>query len=482
MTLAVQELSNDQWRYPDELGPLFTATDGINFDDGHTVSSEEIWRFLTQEAPKRFPHEFHRYATGFMGTSAGLKGRFRREIDVSYLSGLKTSYLVMTLKDRVNAARQSGVPIVLVQGAQPVEPYYAAGGIPLRPQYVNIWARNRTEGLNARQSALKSHAILEAGRRNLTSPDACNQVSAHAAIEEGYVDIDLVAPILCLRCSDMAYLSETHRLGKKGIPTYLVEYPVPGHDKTPTEGRIDLLTAELKKLTEKVAKLSGKKVTDEDLTAEIKIENKARRLLRECNDIWWNAKVPPTNSTDRASTLALAGDGCGDFSASLSVLEQTRDELKERVKHGVKGAGLKNNPVRIFSCGSCVGPNATLVDYAGGVIVGRDDGWSKTVVDVKETGDPWENLANAILSYPYELPTVERAEWIAREAKRSRADGVIFLYAWGCNYQTAVARMIADIVKDRTGLPTTTIEMELGQNDSEQSENRVEAFIEILRH
>ena len=479
MTLSLLEVG-DTWRYPDELEPIFTATDGLQFSDGRFVSSKEIWRFLTEEAPKRFPNSYNLYSTGFLGLSTGVRGRFKRAIDVSLLSGIKQNYLSLTLRDRLYAAHAKGTPIILDQGGQTVEPYYAAGGIPLRPGYVIGWAIATTEGLNSRDSARLSHSILESGRRNLTSPDACNQISAHAAIEDGVVPVDLIAPYLCLRCSDMAYLTETHRSGKRHIPTYLVDHPVPGKEKEPTERRVDYLKTELQTLTNKISKLSDKKVTDEDLTAEIKRENKARQLLRESNDIWWSAKTPPTNSTDFGGLKPFAIDGCGDYSAAITVLKEARDEIKQRAKDGVKGAGLKDDPVRLFTCGSCVGPNPTLVDNVGGVIVGRDDFWSEAVIDVKETGDPYENLAKAILSFPYELPTVERAEWIAEQAKKSRADGVIFMYAWGCNYQTGVARMIADIVKQRTGLTTTAMETEIGQ-DSEQIENRVEAFIEILR-
>jgi benzoyl-CoA reductase/2-hydroxyglutaryl-CoA dehydratase subunit BcrC/BadD/HgdB len=80
------------------------------------------------------------------------------------------------------------------------------------------------------------------------------------------------------------------------------------------------------------------------------------------------------------------------------------------------------------------------------------------------------------------LPTEQRAEWTVEAVKRSRADGVLFMYNWGCNYQTGVARMISDIVKQKTGLPTTFIEVgELGRAEAtEQSQNRVEAFIELL--
>lgn len=458
----------DQFRYPEELEPVFSKTDGLEFSNGRQVSAAEIWKFMTKEAPVRFPYAFDK--------SIHYAGRISN--DVNFLSGIKRSFLSLTLRDRMLDAHKNGVPVVLVQGGQTVEPYYAAGGIPLRPGFVMNWARTMKEGLNLRESDLRGMSILEEGRKAVTI-EACNQIAAHSAVQDNIVPVDFVAPYLCLRCSDMAYLVESHRHGKRNVPTYLVDHPI---DHNSGEWKKEYLKKELDTLTRKIGELSNKEVTDETLREEIKRENKARKLVRDCYKIWWNAKVPPTNSVDHSSIVPFGVDGCGDYSASTKVLEETRKELKERVKHGVKGEGLGDDPSRLYICGSCVGPNPVLVDKAGAVVVGKDDFWSEASTVVKETGDPYENLAEAILSFPYEQSTEGRAEWTAEQAQKSRADGVIFMFNWGCNFQTAVARMISDIIKDRTGLPTTYVEVgELGRMEAlEQSQNRIEAFIEML--
>jgi len=71
-------------------------------------------------------------------------------------------------------------------------------------------ARDMKEGLNLRQADQRGIEILESGR-NKVSMEACNQIAAHAAVASGVVPISLVAPYLALRCSDMAYLVESHR-------------------------------------------------------------------------------------------------------------------------------------------------------------------------------------------------------------------------------------------------------------------------------
>ncbi|MBU4221932.1 MAG: 2-hydroxyacyl-CoA dehydratase family protein [Euryarchaeota archaeon] len=458
-----------QFSYPEELKSEFIETDSINFKDGTSVSTSEIWKFMTDEGPRRFPFAFD--------SSANHIGRLSE--DVEFFSGIKRGYLTLSLRDRLLKAHEKGVPIILIQGGQSMDPYYAAGGIPLRPGFVSMWARDMKEGLNLREADRRGVEILESGRKTI-SIEACNQVAAHAAIDDGIVPVDLIAPYLCLRCSDMAYLVESHRNKKGNVPRYLVDYPI---DQKNKEWAVDYMATMLRTLTKKISDISGKETTDKDIREEIKVENKGRQLARELTEIWWSAKLPPTNSTDFYGVPFLANDFVGDPVATVGVLEGTKKEVKERVKHSVKGTGVAEDPKRLYVCGSCVGPNPNHVEKAGAVLVGRDDNWSTVSTDVKVSGDPYENLAKAILSFPYEQPTEKRAEWTAEQVKKSRADGLIFMYQWGCNYQTSVARMMADIIKEQTGVPTTFIEVgELGRMEAlEQSENRVEAFIEMLR-
>ncbi|MFZ2456052.1 MAG: 2-hydroxyacyl-CoA dehydratase family protein [Candidatus Altiarchaeia archaeon] len=463
--------STNIFSYPEELESKYIEKEGIAYRDGTHVTSSEIWKFMTGVAPKRFPYAFN--------TSTSYIGRLSEDVDENFLSGISRSYLTLTMKDRLlNAHDKKGVPIVLIQGGQPMEPYFAAGGISLRPGFVMQWAENMEEGLSLRQADNRGSEILESGRRAITV-EACHQISAHAAIDSGIVPIDLIAPYLCLRCSDMAYLVESHR-GKNSIPRYVVDHPIGNADKG---WNVDYLAAEIRTLTEKVAALAKKEVSDEELREEIRLHNTIRRLTREYVDLWWSAPVPPTNSIDHGNIILYGNEPAGDPDATKQVLSESVEEVRKRVKNSVKGKGVADDPARLFICGSCVGPNPRSVEKAGGVLIGKDDNWSIVVTDVKETGDPYENLARAALSFPYEQPSVERAEWTAEQVKKSRADGLIFMYQWGCNYQTSVARLIADVVKERTGIPTTSIEVgELGRLETlEQSDNRVEAFIEMLR-
>jgi benzoyl-CoA reductase/2-hydroxyglutaryl-CoA dehydratase subunit BcrC/BadD/HgdB len=456
------------FRYPTEIRGDFLKTPGLDFADGSHVSAEEIWRFMTEEAPRRFPHTF---ATG--GAIIN-----RLSSDVRLFSGIKRSYLTLTLKDRVLKAHERKIPIVLIQGGQTLDPYYAAGAIPLRPGFVMGWARDMQEGLSVRQNDQRGIEIMESGR-NRVSMESCNQIAAHAAISGAIVPIDLIAPYLCLRCSDMAYLVESHRSRQGVQPLMVVDQPI---DQVGKPWAADLVAAELRKLVARIDALTGRRTTDEAFRRQIQLHNRIRKLAREIVELNWAAEEPPLNSQDSAAVPSIANDFAGDPVATLQVISEMKEEVALRVRNRVRAEGLNPNPKRLFICGSCVGPNSGHVEDAGAVLVGRDDNWSSIFFDVAEQGDPYRASAEAILAYPYEQPTEQRAAWTVDMIRRSRAQGVVFMYNWGCNFQTGVARLLSDIIKDQTGLPATFIEVgELGRSEAtEQSENRIEAFIEMI--
>lgn len=461
-------VKNSNFNYPEEVKEKLEATANLVFKDGSHVTPEEIWQFMTVEGPKRYPNLF----------SKGKNHGFSDDIDL--VSGLKRNYFNVTLYDRLNKAAAQDVPVVFIQGGQTHEPYYAAGGIPIRPGHVNGWATNAKENISYEEADLRRLQIREIGRQQLTV-DAC-QTAKYEIIQNKMVPgIKIIAPYLCTRCSDIAYGVEAHRHGEVKLPLVPVDFPVNSQGNS-TWSR-EYVADNLRRLVQEIAKISKTEINDDILWKVIKIHNEKRRLAREYVNLWWSAKIPPTNSQDHTAIIGLGNESSGDPIAAKQILEESLLEVKERVKNNIKGKGLADDPVRIFICGSCVNPNSHVVDRAGGVIVGKDDGWSEIFFDIEETGDPYEQMAKTMLSYPYELPTEERGHWVAEQVKKSRADGMIFMYQWGCNFQSAAARLVADVVKKETGIPTIIIERSMAESSEgqEQLHNRVEVFIEMLK-
>jgi benzoyl-CoA reductase/2-hydroxyglutaryl-CoA dehydratase subunit BcrC/BadD/HgdB len=459
----------EYFRYPDEIRDRFVATDDIEFRDGSRVTATEIWDYLTTVGPVKFPNLYD---------LSSLYGN-RLSQDVTLPTTLKHNYLLMTMHDRMTRARAQGHPIVFVQGGQSVDPYYAAGAIALRPASTGIWARRQREGLSRNQEELEGRADKQKAY-NAISFEVCNS-AGYEHIQEGTVPADMVAPFTALRCSDVSYGTEAHRHGPraKEVKLLLVDYPL-DHQKD-KDWSIRYFADNLRRLTRNIDELTGRTTTEDDLAREIKLHNEGRRLSIELADLWWSADQPPTNGKDRRDLFQLGGmELHGDPVASLSILREARRVIEQRVKDRHLAKGVQKDAARLFVCGSCVFPNDYRTEEAGGIIVGNDNHWSDITTLVDESGEPYHELARAVLSYPYEQPLKDRARWTVEQIKKSRTDGVLFLYKWGCNTQSAIARLLVDEIKAQTGIHTIIIEDDMTRTQTEQLQNRVNAFIEMV--
>jgi benzoyl-CoA reductase/2-hydroxyglutaryl-CoA dehydratase subunit BcrC/BadD/HgdB len=454
---------------PESIRERFEQSSGLDFRDGEHITAKEIWRFLNEDAPLKFPYTFD------LGPGSSFLTKFSGDIEL--FSAIKRNYVYLNLRDRFLKAHANGAPTVYVQGYQTVEAYHAARAIPIGTGFLSFWASNLKDGQSLDDYNRARATLHEEGRR-VISPDACHgMVSVYHIIQSGVVPIDYVAPYLGTHCSEVCGINELHRSGKRKIPTLFVDGPSDLRHHHSWD--VDYQAANLRRLTETLGKHTGRKVTDEDLLAEIKLANKARKLVQDYAELWWSAKDPPTGSHDHITTFYGVHRFLPETTAVISMIQGAYDDVNYRVKHGIKGFGLADDPKRLFCCGGRISPE--IADAAGAVIVGTDVQLGQGSVHAKETGDPYRNLAESILSLPHELPYEERAEWIVRQVKKSRADGVTFMYQWGCNSQSAAARIISDIIKDETGLPTIVMEpSERGTETLGQVQTRAEAFIEIL--
>jgi benzoyl-CoA reductase/2-hydroxyglutaryl-CoA dehydratase subunit BcrC/BadD/HgdB len=459
----------EYYRYPEEVREEFIQTEGIEFRDGSRVTAAEVWDYLTNVGPVKFPNLYD--------NSNLYTGRLSRDVTLPFT--LKHNYLLMTMHERMTKAKAQGHPIVFVQGGQSVDPYYAAGAIALRPASTGIWARRQREGLTRNQDELEGQREKQKAY-NAISFEVCNS-AGYEHIQEGNVPADMVAPYTALRCSDVSYGTEAHRHGprREDVKLLLVDYPL-DHQKD-KDWAIRYFADNLRRLTRNIDSLTGRTTTEDDLAREIKLHNEGRRLSVEIADLWWSAANPPTNGKDRRDLFQLGGmEVHGDPVASLSILREAKAYIEKRVRQDHKTQGVQDNAARLFVCGSCVFPNDYRCEEAGGIIVGNDNHWSDITTIVDESGEPYYELAKAVLSYPYEQPLPERAKWTVEQIRKSRTDGVLFLYKWGCNTQSAIARLLVDEIKAQAGIPTIIIEDDMTRTQTEQLQNRVNAFIEMV--
>jgi benzoyl-CoA reductase/2-hydroxyglutaryl-CoA dehydratase subunit BcrC/BadD/HgdB len=468
-SLLDRDASRKIFQFPEEVREDFVTSADIEFRDGSRVTAAEVWDYLTKVGPVRFPNLYD--------DSNLFTGRLSPDVTLPFT--LKHAYLLMTMHERMSKAKAQGHPIVFVQGGQSVDPYYAAGAIALRPASTGIWARRQRRGLNRTQDEIEAQEEKQKAY-DAISIEVCNS-AGYEHIQEGNVPADFVAPYTALRCSDICYGTEAHRHGPRRdeVKLLLVDYPLDHQKDKPWA--VEYFAESLRRLTRTLDEFTGRKTTEDDLAREIKLHNEGRRLAIEIADLWWAAAEPPTNGKDRRDLFQLGGmESHGDPVASLSLLREAKVHIEERIKARHKAVGIADNAARLFVCGSCVFPNDYRCEEAGGIIVGNDNHWSDITTLVDESGEPYTELARAVLSYPYEQPPEDRAKWTIEQIEKSRTDGVMFSYKWGCNMQSAIARLLVDEIKAKTRLPTIIIEDDLTRTQTEQLQNRVNAFIEMV--
>ena len=469
LTNICMEENGGLLRFPEKLKEPFLGTGDISLWDGRRVSPGEMWEFLTKEAPRYFPFFF----------TANRSASNRLPYQIELLSNLKFYYLWLTRRFRVEAMRKAGWVLTLVNGGPQVDLYFGARAIPLRPgPMATLMMSYVAEGKGVSEHASILEGIHDDGVSRADS-GVCRQMRTHSGIRRRLIPVDLLAPYTAMRCSDMAYLVEWQRGDRPDLPKRLVDYPW-NHDPS-KPWKVRYVTENLREAVKTIDQLTTKNTTDDNLRAACKQMNRVRRASRNLLRLWWSAPVEPTASKLVCDWGNSGCDALCDPTAMAQVLEGIYEELKERIEHGMRGAEVSARPARLWVCGSCVEPSPFAIDERGGILLGRDDRWSALLVDVEEEGDPYENIARALMLAPYEQVAKKRALWAVDEARKARADGILFAFHWGCNYQAAISRLMCDVAKE-AGLPAIQLEQDdLGRATTpEQSLNRISAFIEML--
>ncbi len=299
------------FKYSEANKEKFLESDNITFNDGSTVSPEEIWHYLTEEAPVKYPSAFE----------VNLYQGNRGSRDETLPTSLKTRYLGLTFSARMEKAKDNGKSIAFIQGGQAVDPYTAADTIALRPGLVNQWNNGLEYGNDINKENLRRKKSKEKAFHDM-SFEAC-QTGGYEHVQAGDLRIDVIAPYTVLRCSDISYGVEAHRHGpKKNVKLLNVDYPLRYQADKPWA--IEYFAQNLRRLVNTLDEVTGRKTSEDDLLKAIKLHNTGRRLGTELAELWWSADVPPTNSDDRASMVSLGNlEVHGDVQASLSVLKGT---------------------------------------------------------------------------------------------------------------------------------------------------------------
>jgi len=264
--------------------------------------------------------------------------------------------------------------------------------------------------------------------------------------------------------------------------TYVMEIPQmkTGRDRTLWKG-------EILQFKERVERLTGRKVTSENLKQGIKIVNGKRRALQRLSQIR-RAVPPPISGLDALLVNQIAFyDNPLRFTRNIETL---CDELEDRVRNGM--GVTKNGTPRILISGSPMAlPNWKIpyvVETSGAIVVAEEScvGERSTRDLVQEDGKTLDEMIDAIVDRYMKIdcacftPNAERTEHVLDLARDSKADGVIHYSIQFCTPYSVESYKVERALQQKN-IPVLKIESDYGMEDVGQLKTRVEAFLEMVK-
>jgi len=426
--------------------------EGFKFVDGSSISALGILIFMTKS----------------MATCPGVS-EYRIDINIKGMTELL--YLILSIPERVKKMRKKGLKVIGKWAINPTDIYFGSGNIAMDPFYAAF----------CHMLSMDTNILAIEGRSEL-SPDACPaQAAAYAALKQNIVEQDIFYPFIGPWCYDSQYCFEALRDQFEG---FFGDQPAISN-QAQREITKQHMVEEIKLFFERVYIESGFVYDPERLRNEFILENKLRGLCREINEIALGDVIPLSSLEVILSTF-LACDWLCDPVATLSMLTRFVDSLKERQRKGIFGKGVAPDAVRLLIVGIAWGDLGlySILDDLGGFVVGSECVMSIYWEDIDEdpSKDPIDVMAERFINVPYTLSAKNKAMWTVNNIKRmKRIDGVIINSNFGCNYNAANTRIVADTIKKETDVPVLTIDSDLPKESREQFRTRCGAFIEMIK-
>ena len=249
------------------------------------------------------------------------------------------------------------------------------------------------------------------------------------------------------------------------------------------ETAMPLWRAELQRFRKIVEDTAGVAITDERLSAAIRLMNRERDAKKALMDL--NRKNPAPLSGSQVLEIMFKVGFLANKEKGISLMR----EVVEEASNGDAFSGDRRDPNarRILLTGVPVGLGSDKVvkvlEQSGASVVAFEDcSGYKQVFSVDEEKDPMEALAEQYLATPCSVmsPNRGRFELLGAMIEDFRVDGVVDLTWQACHTYNVEAYPINEMVSEVLGVPTLHLETDYSESDTEQLRVRIEAYIEML--
>jgi benzoyl-CoA reductase/2-hydroxyglutaryl-CoA dehydratase subunit BcrC/BadD/HgdB len=247
-----------------------------------------------------------------------------------------------------------------------------------------------------------------------------------------------------------------------------------------------LWRGEIRRFTEKIEALTGRKITFEKLREGTRIVNAKRRALQRLNAL---RRAEPAPLSGRDALLINQVQFYDDPVRLTAQINALCDELEQRVA-AHDGIAPSGTPRLLISGCPMAAPNwkvPFLVEKNGAVIVGEEScvGERGTRNLVSEEATSREELLDRIAERYLKIdcacftPNTERLDHIVQMARDYRADGVIDYTLQFCTPYAMESFGVRQRL-EQEGIPVLKLETDYSMQDAPQLETRIQAFLEML--
>lgn len=289
------------------------------------------------------------------------------------------------------------------------------------------------------------------------------------------------------RASDLV-VGETTCDGKKKMFELLAEFR-PMHvlqlpQNQDPETSLPFWHNEIKRFKERLEKETGVQITDERLSAAIRLKNEERSARKALMDL--PRMKPSPISGMELLTIKYKTGFFMDKKKGIALIREFVEEFQRRALEGE--CPFTASTPRILLTGVPVGLGSDkvvkLIERAGANVVCFENcGGYRSVFTIDEDRPPLPAIAEKYLSTPCSVmsPNRGRFELLAELIGAFSVDGVVDLTWQACHTYNIESYSIGKFVKERYGLPFLHLETDYSESDTEQLRVRIEAFLEMVR-